>query len=52
MKKYNIKVNDIYKKSKRIHKKFGIGDDDVHYTKKGYEKLGKSISEFLNIQLK
>lgn len=52
MKKYNILVNDIYKVSKVIHKNYGTGTDDVHYTKKGYEKLGKSISEFLNIQLK
>lgn len=51
MKKYNIKVNDIYKVSKAIHKEFGKGTDDVHYTKHGYEKLGKEISKFLEVEL-
>ena len=52
MKKHSIQVNDIYKESKAIHKNFGKASDDVHYTKKGYEKLGKIISQFLNNQLK
>ncbi|QTD39290.1 SGNH/GDSL hydrolase family protein [Polaribacter batillariae] len=47
MKKYNVKVNDIYKKSKAIHKKYGKGEDDVHYQEKGYMALGKIISNFL-----
>ncbi|RTE54821.1 SGNH/GDSL hydrolase family protein [Arenibacter aquaticus] len=48
MKKNGVLVNDIYKKSKTIHKKHGIGDDDVHYTKKGYEELSKLIVPTLN----
>tara|TARA_B110000037_G_scaffold159456_1_gene179927 strand:- start:2094 stop:2762 length:669 start_codon:yes stop_codon:yes gene_type:complete len=51
MKKYNVTVNDIYKKSKAIHKEFGKGTDDVHYIEKGYEKLGVEISIFLNTEV-
>lgn len=51
MKKHNITVNDIYKQSILIHNKYGKGDDDVHYTKKGYEELSKHIIEFLNKNL-
>jgi len=47
MRKYNVDVNDIYDESVNIHKKYGKGLDDVHYTKKGYEKLGKLISNFI-----
>ncbi|MCL6296151.1 SGNH/GDSL hydrolase family protein [Jejuia spongiicola] len=52
MKKYDIKVNDIYKKSKVIHKEFGKGDDDVHYSKEGYKKLAKILSEFLSEEIR
>jgi hypothetical protein len=52
MKKYNVTVNDIYKRSKSIHKEFGKGTDDVHYIEKGYEKLSVEISDFLNTELK
>ncbi|HSH20342.1 MAG TPA: SGNH/GDSL hydrolase family protein [Draconibacterium sp.] len=51
MKKYSIRVNDIYKKSKTIHKNYGLGNDDVHYQKKGYEELGKVITSFLNKEI-
>lgn len=51
MKKYNVTVNDIYKKSKAIHKEFGKGTDDVHYIEKGYEKLAVEISIFLNTEV-
>ena len=51
MKKHDVAVNDIYKKSKAIHKEFGKGTDDVHYIEKGYEKLGVEISGFLNKKL-
>lgn len=47
MKANGIKVNDIYEASKTIHSDYGIGTDDVHYTKKGYELLGEYISEFI-----
>jgi len=52
MSEHNVLVNDIYKESIGIHKRFGKGPDDVHYTKRGYKKLGKKISKFLNTELK
>ncbi|REE00155.1 SGNH/GDSL hydrolase family protein [Marinoscillum furvescens] len=52
MKAHGVAVNDIYAKSRRIHRKYGKGDDDVHYTEKGSEKLGKHISNYLKKQLK
>ena len=51
MKKHGVLVNDIYKKSKSIHKKYGIGSDDVHYSKEGYKLLADYISSFLEKEL-
>lgn len=51
MKKYSIRVNDIYRKSKTIHKKYGLGNDDVHYQEKGYEELSEVITSFLNKEI-
>lgn len=51
MKKYSIQVNDIYKKSKTIHGKYGLGNDDVHYQEKGYEELSELITSFLNKEI-
>ena len=51
MKKYNIPVNDIYAPSINIHKNYGIGNNDVHYTKEGYNELGKLIIDFLETHL-
>jgi lysophospholipase L1-like esterase len=51
MKKHHVKINDIYKKSTSIHKKYGLGNDDVHYTEKGNEQLGKLIYQFLEKEL-
>ncbi len=48
MKKHSVLVNDIYKESITIHKKNGVGSDDVHYTDKGYEQLSKFIIDYLN----
>lgn len=47
LKEYDILTNDIYNRSKEIHKTHGKGSDDVHYTDKGSELLGKEISKFL-----
>ena len=47
MKANGVKVNCIYKASKKNHKKFGKGEGDVHYTPAGSEALGKHISNFL-----
>ncbi len=52
MNKHNVLVNDIFKKSVGIHKRFGKGSDDVHYIRRGYEKLGKCISKFLSREIK
>jgi len=52
MQKHAIEVNDIYEKSANIHQKFGIGNDDVHFTEKGYKKLGKLIIQPLKKELK
>jgi len=52
MNKYGVQVNDIYKKSKSIHKKYGKGNDDVHYFENGYEELGKIIALYLEEEIK
>ncbi|MFH4968925.1 SGNH/GDSL hydrolase family protein [Gaetbulibacter sp. M240] len=52
MKKHSIMVNDIYEQSILIHKKFGKGLDDVHYSKEGYEKLSEHVTEFLKTEIK
>lgn len=51
MKEHNILVNDIYEQSTAIHKKYGIGSDDVHYSKQGYRKLGQLITDFLKREM-
>ncbi len=51
MKKHEILVNDIYRKSKSIHKTYGKGSDDVHYTKEGYEELGELVTNFLTTEV-
>lgn len=52
MKANKVSLNDIYQKSKRIHREYGKGNDDVHYTQEGYEKLGREISAFLKKKIK
>ena len=47
MAKYDVRVHDIYDVSAEIHKEYGIGSDDVHYTKEGSEKLGVFVSNYL-----
>ncbi len=42
-----IEIIDIYDISKEIHLKYGKGDNNVHYTKKGYKELGIYISKLL-----
>ena len=38
-------------KSIQIHKKFGKGSDDVHYTNEGYEKLCELVTDFLETEI-
>lgn len=51
MKKHAVLVNDIYKESIAIHKKNGIGSDDVHYKEEGNVQLSKLIIDYLNKQI-
>ena len=51
MNKHGILVNDIYEKSISIHKKYGLGTDDVHYTKEGYQKLSELIVKVLQKEI-
>jgi lysophospholipase L1-like esterase len=50
--KYDVAVNDIYLPSVEIHKKYGNGRDDVHYSEEGYRALGKLIGSFLDEKIK
>ncbi len=43
MKKYNVSVNDLNRLSQKVHPKYGLGNDNVHYTEKGYEILAAKI---------
>ena len=52
MKKHSVRVNDIYKKSIAIHKAYGMGDDDVHFSAEGNEQLSKLIIDVLEKELK
>ncbi len=47
MKKHSVRVNNIYYSSVEIHKKFGKGSDDVHYSSEGSAALAELIIEFL-----
>jgi lysophospholipase L1-like esterase len=51
MEKHSVTINDIYENSIRIHKAYGIGNDDVHYTDKGNEELAKLIADFLEKEI-
>ena len=43
MQKNGIEVNDLYAYSKEVHAQYGLGIDDVHYTKDGYKELSRPI---------
>lgn len=48
MQKHGIMVNDIYKLSKKVHQKYGLGDDNVHYKAEGYQQLAVEICKGIN----
>ncbi|HEX5552003.1 MAG TPA: SGNH/GDSL hydrolase family protein [Chitinophagaceae bacterium] len=52
MKANGVAINDVYAKSKMIHKKYGRGDRNVHYTKVGYQRLAEYITGFLKKELR
>lgn len=47
----NVTVNDIYEESKKIHKKYGKGNNDVHYTPEGYKALAELIKVHLDNEI-
>ena len=47
MNENGIEIIDIYDISKDLHSKYGKGDNNIHYTKKGYKELGIYISRIL-----
>lgn len=51
MQENGIIVNDLHTPSIEIHKAFGQGEDNVHYTPEGYEKLSVYITEVLKSHL-
>lgn len=52
MKDNGVRVNDIFGKSRRIHKKEGKGVKDVHYTQQGYRMLSEPLCQMLDKTLK
>ncbi len=52
MKKHSVVFNELYEPSISIHKKYGKGTDDVHYTAEGYEELGKLVADFLETEIR
>lgn len=52
MKKHGIKVNNLNKLSHKVHPKCGKGNDNVHYSKEGYEKLSKQIVKIIKKELR
>lgn len=51
MKQNGVLINNIYKASKKIHKKHSKALGDVHYTEEGYKLLAEEIVEFLQKEL-
>lgn len=52
MKQQGVVVNDIYAASKQIHKTYGLGNDNVHYTNQGYKLLADKIIKFIRKEIK
>jgi lysophospholipase L1-like esterase len=52
MKANGVQVNDIYAASKKIHSRYGKGDNNVHYKPEGYKLLAERITRFLEKQLR
>ncbi|QGY43057.1 SGNH/GDSL hydrolase family protein [Maribellus comscasis] len=51
MKENGILVNDIWKTTKKIHKKQGQALNNVHYTPEGYKQIADKITSFLKKEL-
>lgn len=48
MKANAVEINDIYQSSEKIHQQDALKENDVHYTKEGYQKLAVEIDKGLN----
>jgi hypothetical protein len=51
MKDNGVPVNNIYAKSKKAHKRSGLGGNNVQYTKEVYKHLARYITVFLRTEL-
>ncbi|SHE65180.1 Lysophospholipase L1 [Mariniphaga anaerophila] len=51
MKNNGVEINDIFEKSVSVHKRHGRDTNDVHYSKEGYDEIGKQISNFLKKEI-
>lgn len=51
MKHHGVSVHDIYKSSRKIHQRYGKGDQDVHYLPEGYQELGLLVAKFISREL-
>lgn len=51
MERNKVEVIDIYLISKKTHLRYGVGLNNVHYTKRGYRELGVYISDILRNKL-
>ncbi len=45
MKKNSIPINDLHALMSPVREKYAIASNDVHYTKNGYEKLAKQVTD-------
>ena len=52
MQKYEIQVNDLHAFMSPEWKKYAIAADNVHYTKRGYEKLGRQVADTIEKAIK
>lgn len=48
MKEFGVEINDLNTRSYGIHARHGLGNDDVHYTKEGYEELARPVIEHIS----
>lgn len=51
MKRYGVKVNDLYKPSAKIHAEMGQGNNNVHYKKEGYQYLSEYVVKAIRKRL-
>ncbi|NQZ56612.1 MAG: hypothetical protein HRT88_03975 [Lentisphaeraceae bacterium] len=51
MKKHKIEINDLYSFIAPQRKKYATADDNVHYTKEGYKKLGEQVAKEIKKRL-